>query len=536
MTDTVTPPAIDETAPDTAPGNGPAEPDAPVLGSGRKLVRHPRAPWAAIVRSSAFVRKELVEILRQPRLLALLVLGPFGLLVLFGAGYSTSDFMLRAMFVGPPGSVFEEVLDRYEADLDQLVDAKGYVNDETTALTALRDGDVDVVVIFPGDPVATVLDGTQAEIRVVHDEIDPLRQTAIDVATRLAVQEVNAAVLSSVASEVQATVAPAAGLVAELDALAGRFDAASADPAELEAAADETRTTLVDLATLLDGSIVVLGRLDAAQDSREQLETARATVSDLRDRAAGLDTASPDDVAAFVTDLRLLAAEASEIALLNPDLLVRPFNGITGTLAPRAVTPSDYFTPSSLALLLQHLGVTFAALSLVRDRSTGLIEVLRIGPLSPTEIIIGKATAFLALGAVVATALVAATTLVLDVPMLGSLGWMAAMVAGVILASLALGMVLSMLSSTESQAVQYSMLTLLAGLFFSGFVLSTDDLVFPVSLVPWVLPVTYGISSFQDIMLRGITPANSDVIGLAALVVVYGTFAIASLRRTLRIA
>ena len=44
-------------------------------------------PWSRVVQSSAFVRKELVEIIRQPRLLALLVVGPFALLLLFGAGY-----------------------------------------------------------------------------------------------------------------------------------------------------------------------------------------------------------------------------------------------------------------------------------------------------------------------------------------------------------------------------------------------------------------------------------------------------------------
>lgn len=532
MTDT----SVLDDAPDV-PGDEPeADSPTPVLGSGRKLVRHPRAVWATIVRSSAFVRKELVEILRQPRLLALLVLGPFGLLVLFGAGYSTSDFMLRTMFVGPPGSVFEEVLGRYQDDLNQLVDSRGYVNEEMTAIAALRNGEVDVVVIFPDDPVETVLDGQQAEIRVIHDEIDPLKQTAIEVATRLAVLEVNAAVLSSVAAEVQANVAPAASLVGSLGDLATELEAAADDPARLAAVSADVRSSLVDLTTLLDGSIVVLGRLEAADLSREQLDEARAAVSELRDQAAGLDDASPDDVRAFAADLRMFSTGTAEAALLDPELLVRPFVGATGTVVPRAITPSDYFTPSSLALLLQHLGVTFAALSLVRDRSTGLIEVLRIGPLSPTEIILGKAIAFLVLGGAVATTLVAATHLWLDVPLLGSVAWLAAMVAGVILASLALGMLLSMLSSTESQAVQYAMLTLLAGLFFSGFVLSTEDLVFPVSLVSWTLPVTYGISSFQDIMLRGIDPSSTDMAGLAGLVVVYGSIAIVSLRRTLRIA
>ncbi len=61
------------------------------------------APWAHVVQAMAFVRKELVEILRQPRLLVLLVVGPFVVLFLFGAGYRETDLDLRTQFVGPAG-------------------------------------------------------------------------------------------------------------------------------------------------------------------------------------------------------------------------------------------------------------------------------------------------------------------------------------------------------------------------------------------------------------------------------------------------
>ena len=119
-------------------------------------------------------------------------------------------------------------------------------------------------------------------------------------------------------------------------------------------------------------------------------------------------------------------------------------------------------------------------------------------------------------------------------PFSGDVAWYAAMVVGVLLASLALGMVLSSISSTESQAVQFAMLTLLAGMFFSGFILGLDNLAYPVKYISWTLPVTYGIRSFQTVMLLGERPATEDVVGLAALVVVYGSIAVFALRRSLR--
>ena len=111
---------------------------------------------------------------------------------------------------------------------------------------------------------------------------------------------------------------------------------------------------------------------------------------------------------------------------------------------------------------------------------------------------------------------------------------MAVMVVAVILSSLALGMVLSMLSTSESQAVQFAMLTLLAGLFFGGFILASKGSRYPVKVISWLLPVTYGIEAFQDVMLRGEAPNPAAVIGVGAITLGYGTIAIVSLRRLLR--
>ncbi len=169
----------------------------------------------------------------------------------------------------------------------------------------------------------------------------------------------------------------------------------------------------------------------------------------------------------------------------------------------------------------------------MRDRELGLFELLRVGPLSSWEIVTGKTIAYLIVGLVVGVGLLEAAVHLLGVPLLGSLLWVMGAFGLVLLASLALGTLISLISRTETQAVQWSMLTLLAGLFFSGFVLSLDGLTYPVKAISWLLPVTYGIQILQDVMLRGIAPDSRDLLGLGALVVGYGGLAILLLRRQL---
>lgn len=498
---------------------------------GRAAPLRPVRPlWATVIRSFAFVRKEVVEIVRQPRLIALLVIGPFALLVMFGLGYGPDTLSKRAIFVGPTDSIYADVLTRYEEQLDDFIDSRGLTSDLGEARRLLADGQVDVVVVFPEDPQVAVLAGERAVIEIIHAEIDPIQEGAVEIAARLAIQEVNATVLTALATEAKLGLQSASEFS---DRFAELSTAVAADPlGARDAASEELRR----LGPALDGTSVVLSRLDGVDPELiEALDETRRVAAEIVDRADAIDASTSDEeIEAFGAALGDLAGQVDSTVVLDPEVLVRPFESRTVNLVTDEVRPTDSFTPASLALLLQHLALTFAALSLVRDRRTGLFELMRVGPLSSIEIIVGKIFAYLLIGSGVAAALVAAAVFVLGVSVSGSIGWLALMVTGVLLSSLSLGMLFAIVSTTESQAVQYAMLALLAGLFFGGFALPLESLDYPVRIVSWLLPVTHGITSMKDIMLRGVAPDTATLLGLTGLVVGYGVLAVVGLRRRLR--
>jgi ABC-2 type transport system permease protein len=499
-----------------------------------------RPAWATVIQAFAFVRKELGEILRQPKLLILLVFGPFLLLLVFGAGYRDATIGLRTEFVGPPGSVYEQVVNDYGDVIGDYIDPMGFSNDTAAALARLDAGEIDAVVAFPDDALDQVLGGERARIEVFHEQLNPFQQTAIDIAARLAVQEVNASILGAITASAQEALAPVDEMAAVLtERAAALTDAVAAqDPAAMADTAADVRATLGDLRLVIATSRDLVQRLGAddqtapAADVLEQLDAAAADADAI---TAGTD----EDIAARATTLSASLVEVAEaipsVTTLDPDVLVRPFEATTENVAAIDIRPVDFFAPSSIMLLLQHMALTLAALSLVRDRQLGLFELLRVGPLSSLEILVGKTIAYITVGFAVGAALVAGAVAVLDVPLQGELIWLAAVVALVLLASLTLGMVLSMISGSETQAVQYAMLTLLAGMFFSGFFLDATELAMPYRILSYALPVTYGINAVQDVMLRGIEPSNADLLGLGALILIYGTAAVLLLRRRLRV-
>lgn len=207
-------------------------------------------------------------------------------------------------------------------------------------------------------------------------------------------------------------------------------------------------------------------------------------------------------------------------ALIPADVVAAPARSEVRNLAPSPPLVLSFFGPAVLALILQHLAVTLVAMSLVRERKSGVMELFRISPVSAAEVLAGKVIAFGVLGAIVAFATLGLLVAGFSIPILGSPALIAATIGLLLLASIGVGLVIAVISDSERQAVQLSLLVLLAAVFFSGFVLGIDEFTAPVRALAYLLPVTHGITLLQDLMLRGSTNAAWEFGALGGIVVV----------------
>jgi ABC-2 type transport system permease protein len=199
----------------------------------------------------------------------------------------------------------------------------------------------------------------------------------------------------------------------------------------------------------------------------------------------------------------VVSVGGEQVAEVSPDVIASPIVANSENIAPTTPTILGFFGPAALALVLQHMAVALVALSVVRERQAGTMDLFRVSPVRPTELVMGKVFAYVLLGAVVAVTSLALLVGALGVPMLGHAALIAGVVALLLLASLGLGFLISVVSDSERQAVQLSLLALLASMFFSGFVLRIEEFTRPVQIVAQALPVTHGIRLLQDLMLRG---------------------------------
>jgi ABC-2 type transport system permease protein len=228
-----------------------------------------------------------------------------------------------------------------------------------------------------------------------------------------------------------------------------------------------------------------------------------------------------------------VAAGDPQAAAIPPSVIAAPTRAEVVNQAPSTPGVIAYFAPAVLALILQHLAVTLVALSLVRERTTGVIELFRIAPVSTSEVLAGKVLAFGLIGGAIAALTMGLIVGGFGVPMLGPEGIIIATIALLLVASLGLGLLIAVVSDSERQAVQLSLLVLLASVFFSGFVLDIEEFTEPVRAIAYMLPVTHGIQLLQDLMLRGTTNAVWEFGALFAIAAVTLIAAWALLRRSM---
>jgi ABC-2 type transport system permease protein len=219
---------------------------------------------------------------------------------------------------------------------------------------------------------------------------------------------------------------------------------------------------------------------------------------------------------------------------IDPEVIARPIEADTENVAPTEPSVLNFYGPAVLALIIQHLGVSLTSLSLVRERRGGHMDRYRVAPVGASEILIGKALAYGLVTVAVAAAVAALLVYGLEVPVAS--GWVgpAVIVALLALASLGLGLLISLVADTEQQAVQLSMLLLLASAFLSGLVLPISSFATWMEPIAYLLPVTHGIAALQETMLRG-SLADAWMAGaLVAMAVGYFIVAVWLLRRALR--
>lgn len=473
-----------------------------------------------IIRILSFFMKEINEIRRQPRLILSLLLGPFLILVLFGAGYRSDRPIVRTLLVVPPDMQAQMPLDEIRQVTAANFELVGIESDPAVAMARLRAGEVDLVEILPGDVQTQVLSGARSPVQFLYNEINPINEQWIQYLGYAQVSEINRALLLQTTRQAQTESGTIKQLLAE-----ARRDLTQLQSGLSQAQQVDIQETLQQVREALDVLAATPLLVAQAGEDPANVEQARTQVLELRDDLIVIEEAiennTLEEQAARIATARERITEVESVvelfSTLPPEVIVSPLQQTYENLRGRSLDLMTFYAPGVLMLILQHIAVTLGALSLVRERMLGAIELYRVSPVSVLQILLGKYLGYTVFIGIIAVILLALMYWGLQVPFLGSNLAAAGLILLFTLAALGFGFVISVISATDSQAVQLSMLVLLLSVFFGGFLLPLQNFWEPVRIVGYTLPLSHGIMGMQDVLLRGNPVTDFTWAGLAVL-------------------
>lgn len=493
------------------------------------------APLRGLVQTGAFIGKELAEVRRQPKLILSLIIGPFLLLILFGVGYSPTPPLVRTLVVVPADSKYRDEIERRKEVFGEPFLLEGITTDATEARRRLEEGSIQALIYFPDDPYERVIQGQYAPLLLEFNEIDPFRAQWISYYGYVQTNELNKQLLvealkqqnsqERIAAMRQSAATLREGVPGLRQAVeSGDRAAIEQRAATMKAENARLQSELLTVAQLF-GAVAVVGNITEPQETAQGRDLMAAQQASTRidqslDQVRGGGDGAPALTDLIARDAETLQATTGRLNLPPAEVVVSPFEPKSRDIARLEPNFVNFYAPGVIALLAQHIAVTLTALTLVRERLIGTTEVLRVAPIGIWSIVWGKYLSHFTLTALLAAGLTAALHFGLGIPILGGLEYYALSLGLLIAASLSVGFFISAIATSESQAVQFSLLLLIASVLFGGFFLSLDSLIEPVRVLSYALPITHGIISLQETMLRGDYPppwALGALLGMAVV-------------------
>lgn len=251
------------------------------------------------------------------------------------------------------------------------------------------------------------------------------------------------------------------------------------------------------------------------------------------------DATDPAATGNALASVNLIAARAIGSELRGPLARLRPGEAPYEIRSQRRYNPEGLtrynIVPGLMGVILTMTMVMMTALAMTRERERGTMENLLATPVSPLEVMIGKIVPYILIGYIQVAVILLASSLVFDVPMVGSLALLSGALVLFIAANLAIGFTFSTIARNQMQAMQLTFFFFLPSMLLTGFMFPFRGMPGWAQAIGEVLPLTHFLRITRGIMLKGngLAEVLPHAWPIALAIGVAGTVAMLRYRQTL---
>jgi len=160
--------------------------------------------------------------------------------------------------------------------------------------------------------------------------------------------------------------------------------------------------------------------------------------------------------------------------------------------------------PGLVAIILTMTMIMFTSAAIVRERERGNLELIITTPVRSIELMIGKIIPYMFIGALQVIIILGLGHLVFNVPINGGLWHLAGATLLFIVASLALGLVISTIARNQLQSMQMTVFILLPSILLSGFMFPYEGMPIGAQYIAEAFPATHFMRLIRGVVLRDV--------------------------------
>ncbi len=222
-------------------------------------------------------------------------------------------------------------------------------------------------------------------------------------------------------------------------------------------------------------------------------------------------------LSADATDPSAAVNAVAALYALAPQSLAHDLTGALRSLGP---TPAAFevrvhkrynpeglsrynIVPGLVGTILTMTMVMLTSLAMTRERERGTMENLLATPVRPSEVMVGKILPYVVIGYIQLGVILGAAFVLFEVPMVGSIAMLLAMIGVFIVANLGVGFTFSTIAKNQLQAMQMTFFFFLPSMLLSGFMFPFRAMPVWAQYVGEVLPLTHFLRIVRGILLKG---------------------------------
>ncbi len=187
------------------------------------------------------------------------------------------------------------------------------------------------------------------------------------------------------------------------------------------------------------------------------------------------------------------------------------------------------FVPGVMAMVLLLVCTMMTAITIVKEKEMGTMEIMLVSPMRPQLVVLAKAVPYLLLSTINITSILLLSVFVLEVPINGSLALLGFESILFTLVSLSLGLLISSRAASQQTAMFISLMALfLPTVMLSGFMFPVENMPLPLRIVSNVVPAKWFYSIVKSVMIKGlgINGVWKETLILAGMMTFFLTMAI----------